>query len=92
MCFEWRVFTAIVWSREVRSRRQERVTSLSARIDSRGVEGASSARSWSRWSANSAGSSSGMTAEAEDRPCFREFWEATALPSVVRGPVDFWAF
>jgi hypothetical protein len=25
------------------------------------------------------------------KPCLRAFWEERALPSEVRGPVDFWA-
>ena len=89
--FEWRAFTAWVWRREARFRRQESVTRRSARIDSSGVSGASSARSWSRWIAKSAGSSSAMTACEAVRPCLTAFCETTALPWRLRGPVDLWA-
>jgi hypothetical protein len=33
-----------------------------------------------------------MTAWRARRPCLTAFWETTALPVGVRGPVDFWAF
>ena len=33
-----------------------------------------------------------MTPARASRPCVMAFWATTALPSGVRGPVDFWAF
>jgi len=33
-----------------------------------------------------------ITSWAAERPCFRAFFEAAALPFWVLGPVDFWAF
>jgi len=80
------------WIRDARSRRHERLTMRSARMDSIGVWGASSASRESRWRSKSSWVSVVITSWAADRPCFRAFWATAALPFWVFGPVDFWAF
>ena len=68
------------WIRSARFRRHERLTMRSARIDSIGLRGASSARRASRWRSKSAWLSEVITSWRADRPCFRAFCETTALP------------
>ena len=85
---------SIVWFCicSARFSRHERLTIRSARIDSIGPCGASSARRALLWMSNSAWFSVIITSRRADRPCFRAFWETAALPSGVWGPVDFCAF
>ena len=68
------------WMRSARFRRHERLTMRSARIDSIGPWGSSSARRASRWRSKSAWLSEVITSWRADRPCLRAFCETTALP------------
>jgi len=79
------------WMLQMRLRRQERLTMRWASIDSIGLAGANSASIWSRWRSNSAWLSELITSWAAVSPCLTAFCETAALPSLVRGPVDFWA-
>ena len=63
----------------------------SARMDSIGLRGLSSSSNCLRKRSKSAWLSEAITSRSADRPCLTAFCETAALPSIVRGPVDFCA-
>jgi hypothetical protein len=89
--FMYSVSKASVWNRSARCSRQDRPTIRSTSTDSTSPTGPSSARICSRYRSNWSKSSPTTTASFAKRPCLTAFWATLALPSGVRGPVEFWA-